>query len=64
MPKSPYRSIVVEYSNLFLMGSKEGMSKPHQKLVKLAAKAERCITRKEAQKLIKKAEKAHSKLIG
>ncbi len=38
------------------------MSKPHQKLVKLAEKAERCISRKEAQKLIRKADKAHAKL--
>ncbi len=38
------------------------MSKAHQKLVKLAAKAELCESREEAQKLIKKADKAHAKI--
>ena len=40
------------------------MSKAHQKLVRLATKAELCISREEAQKLIKKADKAHAKLSG
>ncbi len=44
------------------MRSESSMSKPHQKLIKLAKKAELCVSRKEAQKLIKKAEKAHAKL--
>ena len=44
------------------MNNEIGKSKTHQKLIKLAAKAELCIDRKEAQKLIKKADKAHSKL--
>ena len=38
------------------------MSKAHQKLVKLATKAQLCESREEAQKLIKKADKAHAKL--
>ncbi len=40
----------------------EKIAKAHQKLVKLAAKAELCINREEAQKLIRKADKAHAKL--
>lgn len=38
--------------------------KQHAKLLKLQAKAQNCLSRDEAQKLIKKAEKAHSKLVG
>tara|TARA_Y100001968_G_C19111406_1_gene597367 strand:+ start:391 stop:519 length:129 start_codon:yes stop_codon:yes gene_type:complete len=37
-------------------------TKQHSKLVKLQAKAEQCITREEAQKLIKKSDKAQRKL--
>ncbi|WP_320668180.1 hypothetical protein [Prochlorococcus sp. MIT 1307] len=37
-------------------------TKQHAKLLKLQAKAENCISRKEAQKLIRKADKAHQKL--
>ncbi|ABM78103.1 Hypothetical protein P9303_13561 [Prochlorococcus marinus str. MIT 9303] len=44
---------------LFLM---MGKTKQHKKLVRLAEKAELCATREEAQKLIRKAEKAHAKL--
>ncbi len=36
--------------------------KQHAKLLKLQAKAEQCLSREDAQKLIKKADKAHSKL--
>jgi hypothetical protein len=39
-----------------------GKAKPHKKLVRLAEKAELCATREEAQKLIRKADKAHAKL--
>lgn len=38
-------------------------NKAHRKLIKLAKKAELCVSREEAQKLIKKADKAHAKLI-
>tara|TARA_R100001509_G_scaffold11737_1_gene6069 strand:+ start:204 stop:341 length:138 start_codon:yes stop_codon:yes gene_type:complete len=37
------------------------MDKHMKKLVKYYAQAEECISRKKAQKLIKKAEKIHSK---
>lgn len=37
-------------------------AKQHKKLVRLAEKAELCATREEAQKLIRKADKAHAKL--
>ena len=36
--------------------------KQHRKLEKLQLKAEECLTREEAQKIIRKAEKAHRKL--
>jgi len=36
--------------------------KTHQKLARLAKKAEICLDRKEAQKLIRKADKAHAKI--
>ena len=36
--------------------------KQHRKLEKLQLKAEECLTREEAQKIIKKADKAHRKL--
>ncbi len=45
-----------------IMKSKGRVSKAHQKLVTLAKKAELCESRIEAQKLIKKADKAHAKL--
>ncbi len=38
--------------------------KQHSKLLKLQTKAESCLSREEAQKLIKKADKAHRKLSG
>jgi len=37
-------------------------SKAHQKLLKLSIKAQECKDRKDAKKLIRKAEKLHSKL--
>ncbi len=37
-------------------------SKAHQKLVKLSIKAQACTDRKNAKKLIRKADKLHSKL--
>ena len=39
-------------------------AKQHKKLLKYAAKADACLSRIEAQKLIRKAEKAHKKLEG
>jgi|TARA_R100001082_G_scaffold96294_1_gene63784 hypothetical protein len=36
--------------------------KQHKKLLKLATKAQKCLSRKEAQKLIIKADKAKAKL--
>ena len=39
-----------------------GAVKQHAKLLKLQTKAEQCLSREEAQKIIKKAEKAHKKL--
>jgi hypothetical protein len=36
--------------------------KQHKKLIKLVNKAEKCASRKEAQKLLKKAEKVELKL--
>ena len=44
------------------MRGEQSMSKPHKRLIKLAKKAELCLSREEAQKLIKKADKAHNKL--
>ena len=38
------------------------VSKGHKKLAKLSLKAQECLDRKAAQKLIKKAEKINSKL--
>ena len=38
--------------------------KQHRKLEKLQLKAEECLTREEAQKIIKKADQAHRKLEG
>ncbi len=51
-------------SYLFMKNAedKAQMSKSHQKLLKLSIKAQECIDRKQAKKLIKKAEKLHSKL--
>tara|TARA_B100000700_G_C14709085_1_gene698218 strand:- start:348 stop:476 length:129 start_codon:yes stop_codon:yes gene_type:complete len=37
--------------------------KQHSKLLNLQAKAQKCLSRKEAQKIIKKADKAHKKLV-
>ena len=37
-------------------------AKQHRKLEKLQLKAEVCVTREEAQKIIRKADKAHRKL--
>jgi hypothetical protein len=37
-------------------------AKQHRKLVKLATKAERCTSRKQAKEIIKKAEKTQLKL--
>tara|TARA_Y100001968_G_scaffold54977_1_gene46204 strand:+ start:114 stop:248 length:135 start_codon:yes stop_codon:yes gene_type:complete len=38
------------------------LEKQHAKLLKLQAKAEACISRKEAQKILKKSDKAINKL--
>ncbi len=46
------------------MARNEKLQKAHQKLVKLATQAELCVSRKEARKLIKKADKAHAKITG
>ena len=43
-------------------GQKMNVNKQHAKLLKLQTKAEQCISREEAQKLIRKADKAHQKL--
>lgn len=40
-----------------------GAGKQHAKLLKLQTKAQECLSREEAQKIIKKADKAHKKLI-
>tara|TARA_B100001250_G_C19254963_1_gene552439 strand:+ start:436 stop:564 length:129 start_codon:yes stop_codon:yes gene_type:complete len=37
-------------------------TKQHAKLLSLQAKAQKCLSREEAKKLIKKADKAHQKL--
>ena len=37
-------------------------AKQHRKLEKLQLQAEECVTREEAQKIIRKADKAHRKL--
>tara|TARA_Y100001968_G_C19429304_1_gene756104 strand:+ start:2465 stop:2605 length:141 start_codon:yes stop_codon:yes gene_type:complete len=39
-----------------------GVAKHHAKLLKLQAKAELCLSREEAQKIIRKSDKAHKKL--
>ena len=36
--------------------------KQHKKLRKLACRAQECLTREEAQKILRKADKAHRKL--
>ena len=38
------------------------VDKQHAKLLRLQAKAEGCISREEAQKIIRKADKTHKKL--
>ena len=38
------------------------IAKQHRKLEKLQLQAEECVTREEAQKIIRKADKAHRKL--
>ncbi len=38
------------------------IEKQHAKLLKLQAKAEGCLSRDEAQKIIRKADKTHKKL--
>tara|TARA_R100001530_G_scaffold120755_1_gene88075 strand:+ start:1685 stop:1816 length:132 start_codon:yes stop_codon:yes gene_type:complete len=38
------------------------VNKQEKKLLKISAKAQVCLTRKKAQKLIKKANKAHKKV--
>ena len=40
-----------------------GAGKQHSKLLNLQTKAQECISREEAQKIIRKAEKAHQKLV-
>ncbi len=37
-------------------------TKQHAKLLKLQTKAEKCLTREEARELIRKSDKAHTKL--
>tara|TARA_B100000700_G_C14263963_1_gene498375 strand:+ start:144 stop:272 length:129 start_codon:yes stop_codon:yes gene_type:complete len=39
-----------------------GAGKQHAKLLNLQTKAQECISRKEARKIIRKADKAHQKL--
>ncbi len=39
-----------------------GAVKQHAKLLKLQTKAQKCLSREEAQQIIKKADKAHKKL--
>tara|TARA_Y100001968_G_C18800684_1_gene455495 strand:+ start:288 stop:428 length:141 start_codon:yes stop_codon:yes gene_type:complete len=39
-----------------------GLTKQHNKLLRLQTKAQKCISRKEAQEIIKKAEKTHKKV--
>jgi len=46
------------------MASERTIYKAQKKLVRLATKAEQCVTREQAQKLIKKAEKANKKING
>ena len=41
---------------------KMNLDKQHSKLLKLQEKAETCLSRKEAQKVIRKADKAHKKI--
>ena len=36
--------------------------KQHKKLIKLKIKAQECLTREDAQKILRKADKAHRKL--
>ena len=53
--------------NLLLLKSKilfMKLGKQHAKLIKLQTKAESCMSRDEAQKIIRKAEKAQSKISG
>tara|TARA_Y100001968_G_scaffold294132_1_gene300489 strand:- start:486 stop:614 length:129 start_codon:yes stop_codon:yes gene_type:complete len=38
------------------------LEKQHAKLLKLQAKAEACLSREEAQKILKKSDKANNKL--
>ncbi len=45
-----------------MVEEKKSVRKAHKKLLKLAKEAELCLDRKHARKLIKKAEKAHSKI--
>ena len=40
------------------------LAKQHAKLIKLQTKAESCMSRDEAKKIIRKAEKAQSKISG
>ena len=40
------------------------LDKQHAKLIKLQTKAESCISRDEAKKIIRRAEKAQSKISG
>ena len=40
------------------------LDKQHAKLIKLQTKAESCLSRDEAKKIIRKAEKAQSKISG
>ncbi len=40
------------------------LGKQHAKLIKLQTKAESCLSRDEAKKIIRKAEKAQSKISG
>tara|TARA_Y100001968_G_C18959346_1_gene526903 strand:- start:269 stop:397 length:129 start_codon:yes stop_codon:yes gene_type:complete len=40
-----------------------GAKKQHAKLLTLQTKAQECLSREEAQKIIKKADKAHKKLL-
>ena len=52
----------INYLNSYFYTMK--LDKQHAKLIKLQTKAESCISRDEAQKIIRKAEKAQSKISG
>ena len=54
--------ILLESHNTLIQMKEQNSQKQHAKLLKYQKKAELCLTRKEAQKLIKKSDKTHNKL--